>query len=98
MQKFEKKRVAGGASWKLLKIKVQICSVVARKQSRETVCGQTGNASARSGESGAESSRLMIIHILEILSSILRIFLVLGGFAHRASFERVLHKGKKTPE
>jgi hypothetical protein len=31
MQKFENKRVAGGASWKLLKIKGQNCSVVAKE-------------------------------------------------------------------
>jgi len=29
MQKYEKKAVAGGASWKLLKTKVQICEGIA---------------------------------------------------------------------
>jgi len=31
MQKLEKKRVAGGASWKLLKTKGQICSEYGKK-------------------------------------------------------------------
>ena len=47
------------------------------------------------GGRAVENSRLMIADF-KILSSLLRIFLVLGEFAHWASFERELRKSKKT--
>ena len=46
MQKLEKKWVAGGATWKLLKIKVQICSigvaVLQRDAERRVKIGEKG--------------------------------------------------------
>ena len=52
--------------------------------------------SERAQQHGVESSQPMIIHVLQILSSLLLIFLVLVEFAEGTSFEQDLRKRKKT--
>lgn len=67
MQKLEKKQVAGGASWKLLKTKVQICNSRVEKMEGGGQGGKEGYPPLRADESctqAVETKRVKCVSVV----------------------------------